>query len=406
MTILSTPAADLLATLARQSFDLLHDGCHPVTGMVLDRVRNFEARDMHNRMSSIASTGYYLSLLPYAEQQGWLKANQAAPIAARILRFAAEHLDHHYGLFYHFIDWETGQRWAQSEFSLLDTAILLNGAIVAAVAFPELAVEVDSLLDRVEWPRFLRTHPATGKELLSFGWSPDDGGRLLYPADVRSSELAMPYFLAAGSRTHPIAPTVWYNTAAVWGEVCGHHILNPGHALFTSYYGLGWMDLRDLRDQEGIDFHQNARKAALANRAYCRTTAAARFATYRPAHGGWWGLSAGDSPAGYVARGPVEGDPDGTVWPMTALAAICWVPEVLIEDLTHWQKSAEWTRIRGQYGLAPFSLDNHWVGDDLIGIDVGSYAINWANYTKQAIWKLWMRHSVSQLAIERLGYTQ
>ena len=307
-----------------------------------------------------------------------------------------------------FIDWKTGQRWENSEYSLLDTAIFLNGCMVVAEAFPETASLAGALLDRVEWTRFLMAHPINKRTMLSFGWNPDGGGKLLYPADVRSSELAMPYFLAAGSRTHPIPAAIWYNTEVVWGTVAGLQLLNPAHALFTSYYGLGWMSLQGWIDQQGIDLDANVRQATLANRAYCRTVAADMFQTCSEEAGGWWGLSAGDSPAGYVARGPVEGDPNGTVWPMAALAAIAWLPEVLADDLTSWRKSAAWARASGKYGLSPFSTAKAWVGEDLIGIDVGSYAVNWANYQQDAgaVSPYWMRHPIAQNALQRLSYTK
>jgi hypothetical protein len=399
-------AARLFDDLAGKAFRWLEDHRHPESGMVKDRAGNFEGRGSGSRMSSIASTGYHLSLLPYAVSRGWVDAAHAREEARQSLRFATNRLGHHHGLLYHFIDWETGRRWEWSEFALLDTAIFLNGCMVAAEAFDGVEDLADPLLDRVDWAQYLLTHPRTGKPLLSFGWSPDGGGRLLSPADVRSSELAMAYFLATGSRAHPIDPEVWYNTAVVTGDVCGYRILNPAHALFTSYYGLGWADLRGLVDREEIDLDANAREAALANRAYCHSVAARRFATYRASEGGWWGLSAGDGPAGYVARGPGEGDPHGTVWPTAALAAVPWAADVLAADLLRWRASPAWGQAAGKYGLSPFSLDRQWLAGDVIGIDLGSYAVNWANHSQGAVWELWMRHPVAQNSVQRLGYSR
>lgn len=398
------PLTMFLDDLAHRSFRWLATNCHPSSGMVLDRAANLTWAERPSRMSSIASTGYYLSLLPYAVDRGWITDGHARSVAEQAMRFVLEQVPQHRGLLHHFVDWETGQRWSHSEFSLLDTAIFLNGCIVASEAFDELTHLANIMLDRVEWPYYLTPHPVTGQPLLSFGWTPDAGGKLLSPADVRSSELAMPYFLAVGSRTHPIDPQIWYNTAVVWGEVCGHRLLNPTHALFTSYYGLGWMDLRGLEDRDGIDLNSNARAAALANREYCRSVGSRSFATYQTQTGGWWGLSAGDSPGGYVARGPVGGDPDGTVWPMTALAAVPWIPDIVYEDLPLWQSSDAWPDVCGTYGISPFSLDRRWIWPELIGIDVGSYALSWSNHRDGAVWALWMRHPTALRALERLQY--
>ena len=99
------------------------------------------------------------------------------------------------------------------------------------------------------------------------------------------------------------------------GQVEGQTILNPTHSLFTSYYGLGWHMLEGRLDPDGVDLWQNARAAALANRAFCHV---AREQTYQRKWGAWWGISAGDSPRGYIAPGPVANDAGGTVWPTAA----------------------------------------------------------------------------------------
>jgi hypothetical protein len=294
----------------------------------------------------------------------------------------------------------------EPEFSLLDTAIFLNGCMVVAEGFPSTSQLANRLNDRVDWTRFLVLKPGTKKKLLSLGWRPAHGRSLLGPADVRSSEFAMPYFLAIGARAYPIHPSTWYNTAVVSGEVCGYQLLNPDHPLFTSYYGLGWADLRGVIDGDGVDLDANAREAALANREYCRRVAALRFRTYRAGEGGWWGLSAGDSPAGYVAKGPHAGDPYGTVWPTAALAAVPWVADELLQDLSNWTASAAWRYTCGDYGLAPFSLDVPWAGEDVIGIDLGSYAVSYLNYRDGAVWRLWSNHPVARAAMKRIGYAR
>ena len=90
-----------------------------------------------------------------------------------------------------------------------------------------------------------------------------------------------------------------------YAELCPN-VINPSHPLFTSQYGLTWPGLQNLHDADGIDLWSNAKDAALLNRAYCRELAAKKFRTYDAPNGGWWGLSAGDGPHGYVAPGPVE----------------------------------------------------------------------------------------------------
>jgi hypothetical protein len=392
----------LLDRLARGAFDWFTANRHPRTGLVRDRAGNRPGKGTRSAMASVAATGYYLSLLPEAVPRDWIGRRDAEAEAGWVLRFVSDRLEQRHGLLYHFVHWETGARWQKSEMSALDTAIFLNGCLVLAVAFPALADAANRLVERVDWRAYLTKHARTGRPLLAFGWSPEQG--LLGPMWERSSEMAMPYFLAAGSAGHAIDPQCWYNTDVVRGEVCGHTVLNPEHPLFTSYYGLGWARLEGMPDRDGVDFHANARAAALANRAFCRTVAAKKYATYRETVGGWWGISAGDGPSGYVAPGPVLAAIDGTVWPTASAAAVAWAPWEVAEDVARWRASAAWERAAGPGGLGPFNFDKNWFGEDLLGIDLGSFFLNWTNHRHGTVWDLWMRHPVAQAALRRLGY--
>lgn len=413
----------LLDDLGQRAFAYFRDHRHPETGLVRDRAGNFEGRGTRDaRMAAIAATGYYLSILPEAVRLHWMPRDQAEREAVRVLR-SAERLEHRHGLFYQFIDWETGERWQGSVVSVLDSAIFLNGVMVAAEAFPSVTEDANRLLDRVDWREFLTEKD--GKSLLALGWSPEQsllGHRDVQPdeaavvhsltagsrthlLDVRTSEAAMAYFLAIGSRTHPIDPQCWYNTAVSAREVAGYRVLHGELPLFVSTIGLGWADLRGLQDKDGVDLHDNATRAALANRAFCRQVAARRHTTYCECAGGWWGISAGDSAGGYVASGPIYGDANGDVWPMVALATAPWIPREIEGDLGRWRTGRTWPRVLGEYGLAPFNLDTGWIGEDLIGIDLGGGIVSLANARNRTIWDLWMRHPVAQSALRKLQLT-
>ena len=402
---------DILEDLGQKAFAWFRGHRHPKTGLVLDRSPNFgvrrqDPRKQDPRMASIASTGYYLSLLPEAVRLDYITLDEARGQARQTLDFVkGNDFPHRHGMLFHFVDWETGERWPDSEVSLLDSAIFFNGAMVVAQFFGEDVAELaNSLLDRADWTKFVTTAPATGAKLLALGWTPEVG--LLGPMDVRSSEFSMPYFLAVGSRTHRIDPQLWYNTSVQRGVVAGRTILNSQHSLFTSYIGLGWHDLRGLVDRQGVSFDDNAREAALANRAVCRLLGH-QYLTYAKDAGAWWGISAGDTAAGYLAFGPIWGDSDGTVFPYAALSALPWIEDELREDLLRWKSSHAWAQINGQYGLAPFNLataSGTWLGQDIIGIDLGGFAASLANQRNETIWKLWMQHPIAESALERLEY--
>ena len=396
------PAAEadkLLDALAKSAFRWFAASRDKGTGLILDRYPNAVLVKNKPTTCSIASVGYYLSMLPEAIRTGLIEKDEAARHALQILDSLSV-MKHHKGLYYHFYSVETREP-LPCEVSTLDSAILMNGLMVISEAMKgDVEAKANSILDRVNWSSFLMKHSKTGKTLLSLGWKDN---RLLSPIQVKSSEMSMPVILAVGAQKNPVGAEVWYNARAVYGKKSGYNLLNPTDPLFTSYYGLGWHDLRGMSDRDGVDLDKNARLAAMANRAFCRA-AAQRNATYRQTLGGWWGISAGDSKQGYVAPSLIPGDADGTVWPTTSIAAITWIPDVVRKDISSWRKSALWDVAAGPYGLAPFNVSERWVGRDLIGIDVGSFYINYANHKAGTVRNLWMKHPIARRALERLEF--
>ena len=391
------------------------DHAYPDTGLVRDRAPNLNPTRRSTDQASIASVGFYLSLLPEIERRGLLTGEAAAGRARKTIEFVSNRVDHVHGILPHFLKCDTGERWRDSEYSVLDTSVFLHGCITVAAAYPELTRSTDALLDRVDWTKLWAFSPRWDRWLLSYGFAGAGRSLLAGCADARSAENLMPCLLAAGSRTHPLGPECWYHTridrakdespSGNTYEQLRARVINPSHPLFTSQYGLLWADLRGLHDADGVDLSSNAHDSALMNRAYCRQIAAKKFRTYDDSHGRWWGLSAGDGPHGYVAQGPVDGDPDGAVWPTAALASVQWIKNTIEDDLRAWQASPQWAKVRGKYGLAPFSIDRDWIGNDLIGIDLGSFACAHANDRENLIHRLWSSHPVARAGIEKLEFS-
>ena len=395
----------ILEDLNRRVFRWFRDCTHPETGLVLDRSLNrYGSRPDPKQpaMCSIASVGYMLSMLPEWERLKYMTRDEAASQAERTLRSCFERCVHHEGALYHFCDISTCQPWRDSEVGLLDHAILLNGAMTASVAYRGLVQQLaDQLIERTNWRAFLLPAGNRGKPLMSFGWSPEKGV-LPSTADVRSSEIAMMIFLAVGS-PKPVSDEMWYNTTVVRQRVMDHEVLNPEHPLFTSVYGLNWHDLEGKVDREGVDLFANARAAALLNRDFCRTQGL-QDATYRLENGGFFGISAGDSPNGYGAFSPTPGNSDGIVWPSCALASWPWIESELKQDLPRWRNSSAWIHACGPYGIGPFRLgERPWQCNEIIGIDQGSFACSLANARNRTIWKLWKQHPVAVAAYDRIG---
>jgi hypothetical protein len=405
----------LIDELAADACRWFVDHAHPQTGLVRDRAPSLNLERRTTEQASIAAVGFYLSLLPEIERRGLLTRQAAVSRARTTIDFVTAHVEHVHGILPHFLDGATGRRWRNSEYSVLDTSIFLHGCITACGAYSELTKGTDQLLDRVDWTKLWAFSARRERWLISYGFAGTDNSLLAGCVDVRSAENLMPCLLAAGSPTHRLGPECWYHTridrtadAPMPGDAYAElraHVINPSHPLFTSQYGLLWVELHGLHDADGIDLCANARDAALLNRAYCRQIAAKKFRTYDPANGGWWGLSAGDGPHGYVAPGPVGGDPDGTAWPTATLACVQWIKDTIEDDLRAWNASAQWAKVRGKYGLAPFSIDRNWIGNDLIGIDLGCFACACANARDNSIHRLWSAHPVARAGIEKLEFS-
>ena len=175
-----------------------YEQAHPVTGLVLDRVRIDGVDD--RRIASLAATGYGLSALCIAHQRGYLKKEDAENRVERTLDFFARRAFRQRGFYFHFLDCVSGQRAFNCELSSVDTAWLLCGVLHAREHFDKgrirrLATEI---IERVDW-QWMRAEGDT----LCHGWTPENGF-LPYRWDEYSELLAM-YLLAIGSTyaSHP-----------------------------------------------------------------------------------------------------------------------------------------------------------------------------------------------------------
>jgi hypothetical protein len=122
----------LLDEIQRASFDFFWNEASPKTGQVKDRALA-NGNDSHT-MSSIAATGFGLTSLSIGRLGTVAVTGRSPEILDRVrttLRFLANDLHNEHGVFFHFIDMETGERWASS----IDSSILLCGVLTARQYF-------------------------------------------------------------------------------------------------------------------------------------------------------------------------------------------------------------------------------------------------------------------------------
>lgn len=443
-TVLSAARPELpplFKDIERRTFQFFWDTTNERNGLTPDR---YPSRPF----SSIASVGYALTAYPIGVENGWVSRQQAVERTLTTLTFfrdlpsgpQATGKGAHHGFYYHFLDMDSGHRFASwVELSSVDTTLLMMGVLFAQSYFDRddpqearIRQLADVLYRRVDW-----TWMQQRKPLLSMGWFPESG---FIEHDWRGYNEAMAlYVLALGSPTHPVQPeawTVWTRTYdESWGVFQGEEYLAFG-PLFGHQYSHVWIDFRGIQDDymrgRGIDYFENSRRAAYAQRAY----AIANPMQWKGYGENVWGLTASDGPQQtrqdyqgeqrefrhYSARGAGLADnfDDGTIAPTAAIASLPFAPEIVIPaTLTMHERYGEF--LYSSYGfLDAFNPsfdyeitlntgrvvpDNGWVAGDYLGIDQGPILAMISNYRSQFVWDVMKRNPYIRKGLERAGFT-
>jgi hypothetical protein len=437
------------------------NGPHPVPPNLLDDVQqrtfNFfwETTNAENGLvpdrwptpsfSSIAAVGFGLTAYGIGVERGWVTREAAAQRVLTTLRFfvnakqgeAAQGVTGYRGFYYHFVDMKTGERFKQVELSTIDTTLLLAGALFSQSYFDrdtdverEIRSLAETLYTRAEWSFFHERPP-----LMSMGWTPE-GGLLDYDY-IGYNETMLLYILALGSPTHPIAPEAWkaYTKTYKWDSFHGQEHLNFA-PLFGHQYSHVWIDFRGIQDafmrEKGIDYHENSRRATLAQRAY----AIENPMGWRGYSENVWGLTACDGPFDgyldidghrrqfftYAARGAAAGEirDDGTIAPTAAVSSIAFAPEIAI-PATEAMVRTWGTHIYKQYGF----LDSFnptltfetklqmghivpgvgWIDHDYLGIDQGPIVAMIENHRSGLVWNVMRKNEHVRRGLKRAGFT-
>jgi hypothetical protein len=167
------------------------------------------------------------------------------------------------------------------------------------------------------------------------------------------------------------------------------------------------MDFSSYLDPNGVDWFENARRAALADLSFCIENSD-KFKTY---HANSWGLSAGDGPCGYGVYGspPCKSEPwhDGTISIYAALGCLPFIPEetLALTDYLYYQHPRTW----GNFGFSDaYNLDVNpaWYSTSLYGIDKGCSMIMIENYLSGMVWKTYTDSDLIQKSLAILQFTK
>jgi len=406
---------------ARLSFDFFWEAVNGTPGsdgygMVTDRY-NVDASTMGN--ASIAAVGYGLAAMPIGIENDWISYQEGYDRVLGTLTTMRD-MQRTHGFFYHFVSMTTARRSGTSEVSIIDTAILICGAIVAAEYFggaiETLAYEI---YDAIEWDWYYDD----ARDMFYMGYSPESGFGDYWD---HIAEQLMLYVLAAGSSTHPVGKEAYDKAKSQtqrkkYGSSDYFYVSYPG-TLFTYQFSHAWIDFSLIRDADGYDWFDNSVQAGIAAYDYAQQLVPF-YKTYGTAA---WGNAASDGPNNtYFAYGnlPAGGTPkvDGTLAPYGATAMIVFTPDLSTAAAEHY---AAIVPLQSKYGFRdaynlgvqpgvpaatprpnPEVGASGWFCDWVLGIDKGITLMMIEDYRSGLVWHFFMQSDVVQDGLDELGFT-
>jgi hypothetical protein len=384
----------LLDDVQHRAVQFFIEHSDPVTGLTRDRAP--KSGEPASAAASVAATGFALTAWCIADAHGWIGRGEAAKRVRDTLRFVADHNQHEHGWFYHFVDPHTGRRAWQCESSTIDTALFLQGAVLAREYLhdAEVSALVDRIYSRVEWQWALN-----GGSTLSHGWKPESGF-IPYRWDSYSELMGL-YLLGIGAPANPLPATTWNAwRRAPLAHVDGRTFIQGG-PLFTHQYAQAWFDFRGKQD-DYADYWQNSVDATLAQRSW--------FAAQSTRHPAWsrdmWGLTASDGAKGYMAWGTPGRDEqnDGTLVPCAPGGSLPFAPRECITALERMRETGG-DSVWGRYGFVDaFNPETGWSSPDVIGIDVGITLVMAENLRTGLVWNTFMHAPEVRRAMALAGF--
>jgi hypothetical protein len=396
----------------------------PVTGLVADSSQD-------GSPASIAATGFGLSALPVGVERDWISRRDAAERALRTLRFfstseqSRDTLATGYkGLYYHFLDMKSGQRAWRSEISLIDSALLLAGAITVGAYFTdsdpvekEIRDLADMLYARANWAWALDEQGT-----LALGWKPRSG---FLPYRWHGySEAIILYTLALSSPSYPIPAESYlsFGNQCDWKEMLGKPYLYAG-PLFIHLFSHAWIDFRGIRDgvmrEKNTDYFDNSRHAIAVHRDH----AIRNPQNYVGYGSDCWGLTACDGPerprrlrdgrqqafSGYAARGAPFGPDDGTLAPWAPLACLPFEPNLALSATRHilgaYPAVIEEDGFIGSFNPSvPARTSEGWMNTRRIGLDQGIVLMMIENHRTGFFWNLLRQSAPIRRGLKRAGF--
>jgi hypothetical protein len=410
----------LLDEVTHAAFLFFTEEAHPVTGLIADKTSLRE-------VCSVAVQGFGFAVLPVGVERGWITREDAEDLALRGLRTLRDTSGKRYGMFAHFLDMETGEPSRdgyESGASTIDSALMIAGALAAGEYFGgEVKQLANQIYAEMDWASYQHSGRDNQVHMLWEPRTPADfagPGRFTPPRwDWYTDEGLLISLLGIGApnpefRLGPEAMTNWNRPMGRYKDGEPFVYTYPG-TLFTYTFAQCFFDFRRVGpDTEGIDWFENTRRAAMANRDWCRDNAK-EFATYGQDR---WGITASGGPAhtyvvpGHQPRGAEGNSPaEGTLALYGAPMVMPWLPRDSMAALRHMRgllvngKSLWIDPADGGYGLVDaFNIDRKWVSGEYFGIANGPMIIGIENARTGLVWDLFHQNEHIAAALTRAGF--
>lgn len=400
----------VLAFFQRKMFWFFWNEAGSGTGLVSDKSNNFFEQDFPT--ASIASTGFGLSAITVAAERGWITPAEARQRVHTTLDFfRTMQLDparSYHGFWFHFVNWNTGERDYASEVSTVDSALFILGALQAGEYFrstdSSIAEKAEQMYKDMEWNWFVGRGSDT--PFVSMGWTPEmqgvaapDRGSFIRAWWDMYAESVFVNLLALGSPTYPIETKAWVDMRRHGSFFAGGGIYEYMHLppLFVHQYHNLFFDFRDKHDGMA-DYWEAAIRATQRDRAQC-----AADSRYEP---DIWGLTAcATQYKGYQVYGSEpDGSRDGTAAPTGPLASLPMTPTESMASgrkMFFQYKHAIW----GRHGFTDsFSTSANERADDALSLDNGPIVLAIENYRSDLIRRTFMQSPYARAGLNRAGF--
>jgi hypothetical protein len=375
----------------------------PGYGLTLDSNRK-------RGVASIAASGFMLSGLVLGVEAKYIDYDTALKIVIKTLETYELRADHFRGFFSHYLDYDTAKRYRKSEYSTIDTALLLNGMMTVDRYFDDVRVHerFARIIGRIDFDAFLSVNK--DRRVLSMSYNPDqDGDYVEGRAGFISqwdmfAEQIMLYVIIAGLGK-PYARKLYDGFERTYGTYQDiRYVYTPGNALFVYQFPLAWFDLQGIYDEDGISWFENAQQAIMAHRALS-IELSTTYPTFSPYT---FGFTASDTKEGYRVYSGLPNvndkvETDGTVSPMAVVGSLPFIPEVAIEGIERMKAIAG---LWGRYGFqdAYNMTGKAWTSDKILSIDKGLEMLMTNAYLKGDVYAAYMDHPIIKEGMEVLKW--